>query len=113
MSQTPRVSIAAKLAVQVISIGLLAVLAGQKLVDQPLVSELLRWGAGCLLVLVALNMVAVVRDDGEEVDARAPRHPRLDSQTAEDADAAPLPQVPRGQRMAAAHRQRFRGAHGA
>jgi hypothetical protein len=111
-----RLPVAAQVAVQLVSIGLLAVLAGQDIFPElQLVSELIRFAAGCGLVLVALDLVAVVRGDFDKLSAEAgaPEAPR----TAAHAPAGPTPsslvQVPRGQRVAAARRQRFRGAHGA
>ncbi|WP_218511145.1 hypothetical protein [Variovorax sp. dw_308] len=111
-----RLPVAAQVAVQVVSIGLLAVLAGQDIFPEfRLVSDLVRCAAGCGLVLVALDLVAVVRGDFDKLSLdHAPTiGPRAKPGVPAAFAAPPLPQVPRGQRMAAAHRQRFRSTHGA
>ncbi|MEJ8845998.1 hypothetical protein [Variovorax rhizosphaerae] len=107
--------VAAQVAVQLLSIGLLAVVAGQDIVPElELVSELIRCAAGCGLVLVAMDLVAVVRGDFDKLsnDQGQSMEPHAESRVPA-ASMPPLPQVPRGQRMAAAHRQRFRSTHGA
>ncbi|MET0542444.1 MAG: hypothetical protein ABWZ88_11870 [Variovorax sp.] len=111
-----RLPVAAQVAVQLVSIGLLAVLAGHDIFpDLQLLSELVRFAAGCGLVLVALDLVAVVRGDFDKlpVDPGTGGQPRGASRAPAAFVAPPLPQVPRRRRMAAAHRQRFRSTHGA
>ncbi|MEJ8855210.1 hypothetical protein WKW79_11555 [Variovorax robiniae] len=110
-----RLPVAAQVAVQLVSIGLLAVLAGQDIFPElQLVSDLVRCAAGCALVLVALDLVAVVRGDFDKLssDQGAAAH-RGEPRAQGDFVPPSLPQVPRGRRMAAAHRQRFRSSHGA